>query len=152
MPNQRTAKIFIISLLVCNLFVGITINAAESDASGYMNDPFSKPGIMSPYTLPEAWPVYLDRNPHNLSPQNSRTRLIVLGTGMPLPNPYRFGPSFAVVAKNYPYLVDAGEGIWRALAKAALINGDEVTRALAPEKLKYLFVTHLHEDHTVGIP
>lgn len=53
---------------------------------------------------------------------------------------------------NQPYLVDAGEGIWRALAKAALIHGDEINNALAPVKLNYLFVTHLHEDHTVGIP
>jgi ribonuclease Z len=46
----------------------------------------------------------------------------------------------------------SGEGIWRSIAKAAMINGDELTRGLSPEKLRYLFITHLHEDHTVGIP
>lgn len=152
MNNQRTANNFIVSLLVCGLLAGITVNAAESDASGYLNDPFTRPGIITPYTLPEAWPIHLDRNPHNLSPQDANTRLVVLGTGMPLPNPYRSGPAYAVVANNQPYLVDAGEGIWRSLAKAALIHGDEINNALAPVKLNYLFVTHLHEDHTVGIP
>ena len=152
MHNQRTAKNFIVSLLVCGLLAGATVNAAESDASGYLNDPFTRPGIITPYTLPEAWPVHLDRNPHDLSPHNASIRLVVLGTGMPLPNPYRSGPAYAVVANNQPYLVDAGEGIWRALAKAALIHGDEINMALAPVKLTLLFVTHLHEDHTVGIP
>ena len=110
MYNQRGA-VFIIPFLVCGLFACITVNAEESDASGYLNDPFTRPGIITPYTLPEAWPVHLDRNPHNLSPQDANTRLVVLGTGMPLPNPYRSGPAYAVVANDQPYLVDAGEGI-----------------------------------------
>jgi len=152
MNNQRTTKKFIVPLLVCGLLAGNTVNAAESDASGYLNDPFTKPGIITTYTLPESWPVHLDRNPRDISPGNAGTRLVVLGTGMPSPNPYRFGPAYAVVANNQPYLVDAGEGIWRALAKAALIHGDDINMALAPVKLNYLFVTHLHEDHTVGIP
>lgn len=152
MRNQSTTKNFIVSLLICGVVAGINVDAVDSDTSGYLNDPFTRPGIITPYTLPEAWPVHLDRNPHDLSPSGARTRLVVLGTGMPLPNPYRSGPAYAVVANDQPYLVDAGEGIWRALAKAALIHGDDINRALAPVKLNYLFVTHLHEDHTVGIP
>ena len=152
MNNRRRANNFIVPLLVCGLLAGISVNAAESDASGYLNDPFTRPGIITTYTLPESWPVHLDRNPRDISPGNAGTRLVVLGTGMPSPNPYRSGPAYAVVANNQPYLVDAGEGIWRALAKAALIHGDDINMALAPVKLNYLFVTHLHEDHTVGIP
>ena len=76
----------------------------------------------------------------------------MLGTGMPSPNPYRSGPSYALIINDSPYLIDAGEGIWRSIAKAALINGDEFTQGLSPHKLKYLFLTHLHQDHTVGIP
>ena len=152
MHNQYSASSLIFSLLFFGLPAAITLAWAESDVSGYANDPFTRPGIITPYTLPEAWPVHLDRNPHNLSPQDANTRLVVLGTGMPLPNPYRSGPAYAVVANNQPYLVDAGEGIWRSLARAALIHGDEINMALAPVKLNYLFVTHLHEDHTVGIP
>ena len=71
---------------------------------------------------------------------------------MPLPNPYRAGPGYAMVINGQPYLVDAGEGIWRSIARAALVNGDEYVEGLAPIKLRHLFVTHLHEDHTVGIP
>lgn len=120
--------------------------------SKYNNDPFTKPGIITALTLPDSWPINIHRNPHNLSPNNTTTKLVVLGTGMPLPNPYRSGPGYALVVNGYPYLIDAGEGIWRSIARAALVNGDEFTLGLSPEKLKHLFVTHLHEDHTVGIP
>ena len=152
MHNRFLIKPFIFPLLVAGLVAAMTVTKAETEVSGYVNDPFTRPGIITPYTLPEAWPVHLDRNPQDRSPENADTRLVVLGTGMPMPNPYRSGPAYAVVAGNQPYLVDAGEGIWRALAKAALIHGDDINVALAPEKLNYLFVTHLHEDHTVGIP
>ena len=126
--------------------------AADQDSSRYDNDPFVKPGIITPLTLPDSWPTNIHRNPHNRSPANTRTRLVTLGTGTPSPNPYRAGPSYALIVNDRPYLIDAGEGIWRSIAKAALINGDEFTRAFSPEKLKYLFLTHLHQDHTVGIP
>ena len=152
MYKQRIAKLFTISSLVCIPFFGNSAGAGERDASGYLNDPFTRPGIITPYTLPEAWPVHLDRNPLDRSPENTGTRMVVLGTGLPQPNPYRSGPAYVVVANNQPYLVDAGEGIWRSLARAVLIHGDEMNMALAPIKLNYLFVTHLHEDHTVGIP
>lgn len=130
--------------------VGFAANAQES--SRYNNDPFVKPGIITPLTLPDSWPTNIHRDPHNLSPADTDTKLVVLGTGMPLPNPYRSGPGYALIVNGYPYLVDAGEGIWRSIARAALVNGDEFTRGLSPDKLKHLFITHLHEDHTVGIP
>lgn len=125
---------------------------ANEEGSGYANDPFIRPTLITPLTLPDAWPTNIPRNPHNLSAEGAKSKLVVLGTGMPLPNPYRSGPGYAVVANGYPYLVDAGEGIWRSVARAALVNGDEFVEALAPHKLKHLFITHLHEDHTVGIP
>ena len=151
--QHSSTGLIVFSSFACTLLAVLIVTAtADDNASGYLNDPFTRPGIITPYTLPEAWPVHFDRNPHNLSPEDADTRLVVLGTGLPNANPYRFGPAYAVVANDQPYLVDAGEGIWRALAKAALINGDEINQALAPIKLNYLFVTHLHEDHTVGIP
>ena len=76
-------------------------------------------------------------------------RVVVLGTGTPNADPDRWGPAVAVVAGGRAYLVDAGAGVVRRAAAAAR---DHEIAALAPEGLDRLFVTHLHSDHTVGLP
>ncbi len=152
MTNITSKKVLLPGTFLLSFFYVCCAYADGESQASYMNDPFVQPGTVTPLTLPEAWPIHFDRNPLNRSPSDVKTKLIVLGTGLPNANPYRNGPGYAVVVNNRPYLVDAGEGIWRSIAKAALINGDWATQALSPHKLKYLFVTHLHEDHTVGIP
>lgn len=79
----------------------------------------------------------------------SQTRLVILGTGTPNADPDRSGPALAVVAGGRAYLVDAGPGIVRRAAAASARHGIE---ALAPSGLNRLFLTHLHSDHTVGLP
>ena len=54
----------------------------------------------------------------------------------------------AIVVNDTAYLVDCGPGIVRRAA-AAEKNG---ISALATTKLKTVFITHLHSDHTVGYP
>lgn len=76
------------------------------------------------------------------------TRLVVLGTGTPNPDPDRSGPALAVVANGTAYLVDAGPGIVRRAAQAER-NG---IGALEASRLGIAFLTHLHSDHTVGLP
>jgi ribonuclease BN (tRNA processing enzyme) len=68
--------------------------------------------------------------------------VITLGTGTPVPNPERSGPATAVVVGGRVFLFDAGPGVMRRVAAAGLpIDG--VTAA---------FITHLHSDHTLGLP
>ena len=68
--------------------------------------------------------------------------IITLGTGTPVPNPERSGPATAVVVGRRVFLFDAGPGVMRRVAAAGLpIDG--VTAA---------FITHLHSDHTLGLP
>jgi len=129
-----------------------TLEPAEEPLSGYNDDPFVEPRILSPFNRPDAWPTNFRRDPHDLSPPDTQTKIITLGTGMPSPNPYRAGPSHALLVNGSPYLIDVGEGIWRSIARAVLINGDDIAAAFSPEKLRLLFVTHLHQDHTVGLP
>lgn len=74
--------------------------------------------------------------------------VVFLGTGTPGPTPNRQGPSLAVVAGGKAYLADVGVGVVRQ-ANAAYTNG---VRALDPRKLDIAFVTHLHSDHTLGLP
>ncbi|MCZ7546803.1 MAG: MBL fold metallo-hydrolase [Anaerolineae bacterium] len=76
------------------------------------------------------------------------TKIVLLGTGTPITDPDRSGPSVAVVVGDMPYLVDLGPGVVRR-ASAAHQAG---VRGLAVEKLKRAFITHLHSDHTVGYP
>lgn len=80
--------------------------------------------------------------------QDPSTQLVILGTGTPIADPDRFGPSVAVVVGEESWLVDAGAGVVRR-ATAAARNG---IPALAASNLKRVFLTHLHTDHTVGLP
>jgi len=90
--------------------------------------------------------------PRNLAPAGVRTLVVVLGSGGVTPNPYRRGPGAAVIVKDTTYVIDAGEGIWRGLAWAAKSHPELVGEHLDPRRLTRLFLTHLHSDHTVGLP
>src|ERR1700730_12262997 len=74
--------------------------------------------------------------------------IVILGSGYPTPDPDRQGPSLAIVANGKAYLVDAGTGIVRQ-ANAVFLRG---TPALRPVELDIAFLTHLHSDHTLGLP
>src|SRR5512145_2489655 len=81
--------------------------------------------------------------------QATKTRVVLLGTGTPAIDPDRSGPATAIVVNDTPYLVDFGAGVVRR-AKSALV--DRGIAGLDPLKLRVVFVTHLHSDHTVGYP
>ncbi len=70
------------------------------------------------------------------------THLIILGSGTPIPEPERFGPAYAVTYGTRVFLFDAGAGVMRRVAAAGLpIDG-----------FTAVFLTHLHSDHTIGLP
>lgn len=75
-------------------------------------------------------------------PTGDSTVIITLGTGTPVPNPARDGPATAVVVGSRVFLFDAGPGVMRKMAAAGLPI-DRVTAG---------FITHLHSDHTLGLP
>ncbi|UCG84769.1 MAG: MBL fold metallo-hydrolase, partial [Gemmatimonadota bacterium] len=76
------------------------------------------------------------------------THLVLLGTGTPNADPDRSGPAVAVVVNGTPYLVDAGPGVVRRAAAAR----DKGISGLRPSNLGHVFLTHLHSDHTLGLP
>ncbi len=119
-----------------------------------MNVPFVRPdNFKTPYTAASNWPIFENRGPVDRSPADKPSKVLVLGSGDPMPNPFRFGPAMAVIVNDYPYFVDCGEGWWRALGKAALSQDAlDLPSIFRLTNLKYMFLTHLHEDHTVGLP
>jgi ribonuclease BN (tRNA processing enzyme) len=70
--------------------------------------------------------------------------VILLGTGMPFPNHAAQGPATAVTVGSRLFLFDAGPGVERQMEAAGLpVRRGPVTAA---------FLTHLHSDHTLGLP
>ena len=74
-------------------------------------------------------------------------KVIILGSGTPIPDPSRSGPCVAVIINGQAYLFDAGTGVVRQAEAAAEKFG---MGALEASHLTRLFVTHLHSDHTLG--
>ncbi len=72
---------------------------------------------------------------------DSDFKVTLLGTGTPIPNKDRFGPSTLVEAGDLKLLFDAGRGVPIRLQQIKLPSG----------KLSALFLTHYHSDHTAGI-
>lgn len=72
---------------------------------------------------------------------DSDFKVTLLGTGTPIPNKDRFGPSTLVEAGDLKLLFDAGRGVPIRLQQINLPSG----------KLSALFLTHYHSDHTSGI-
>src|SRR4051794_3579784 len=68
--------------------------------------------------------------------------VIVLGTGYPRPDPVHAGPSTVIVAGSKWFLVDAGRGTTMRIAATDLKYED----------MRGVFLTHLHSDHTGGLP
>jgi len=82
------------------------------------------------------------------TPAESRTQVVLLGTGTPNADPDKWGPAVAVVVDGRSYLVDAGVGVVRRAAAMAAKG----VQGLEPEDLQRVFITHLHSDHTLGLP
>ncbi len=76
-------------------------------------------------------------------------RVVMLGSGTPIPDPASSGPAVAVVVNGQAYLFDAGAGVVRRAEEAA--EKHRIGELQAP-LLTRLFLTHLHSDHTLGFP
>jgi ribonuclease BN (tRNA processing enzyme) len=81
---------------------------------------------------------------------NGTTRVVMLGTGTPRPDPSRSGPATAIVVNDTPYLIDFGPGVIRRAA-AAYQKGI-IALGAGAANLTTAFLTHLHSDHTMGYP
>ncbi len=68
-------------------------------------------------------------------------KIVFLGTSGSAPTKERNLPSVAIEYEGRVYLFDCGEGTQRQL----LMN------SISPQKVKAVFITHMHGDHVIGI-
>jgi ribonuclease Z len=69
-------------------------------------------------------------------------KVTLLGTGVPIPRPDRFGPATLIEAGDQKLLIDAGRGAAIRLYQLNIPLG----------RIDALLLTHYHSDHTSGIP
>ena len=78
----------------------------------------------------------------------SSTQVVILGSGTPNAEADRVSAGVAIAVDDQPYLVDCGHGIVQRAVEARAAN----KIPWSTTDLTRLFVTHLHADHTVGLP
>ena len=79
------------------------------------------------------------------------TKVVMLGTGNPNPDPEHSGCSVAIIVNNTPYIIDFGPGLIRKAAAMSPRYGGKI-KGLDVKNIKTAFLTHLHSDHTTGYP
>mgnify|MGYP006277258377 CR=1 FL=1 len=75
-------------------------------------------------------------------------KVVLLGTGTPNAEPTRAGPATAVTVDGLRLIFDCGPGVVRQAARAY----DAGVEEMDPAGLSHLLVSHLHSDHTAGLP
>ena len=78
------------------------------------------------------------------------TKLLILGSGTPNPDPERSGSAYAIVTNGQSYLVDFGPGVIRRASAFSPSWGGEF-ESMEIQNLNYAFLTHLHSDHSAGL-
>ncbi|HLZ71836.1 MAG TPA: MBL fold metallo-hydrolase [Dehalococcoidia bacterium] len=76
-------------------------------------------------------------------------KLTLLGTGAPLPDPARRGPSQVIESGGELLLIDCGSGVAQRLVEAGY-GRSRGGRVQPP--LRRIAITHLHSDHVTGLP
>ena len=80
----------------------------------------------------------------------SDTRLIILGSGTPNPDPERSGSAYAVIANDKAYLFDFGPGVVRRISSMSETWGGQFEQ-MELKNITVAFLTHIHSDHSSGL-
>ena len=77
----------------------------------------------------------------------SETKLIILGSGTPNPDPERYGSGYAIIVNESAYFVDFGPGIVRRISAMSSSWGGKFS-SMELENINIAFLTHIHSDHS----
>jgi len=94
---------------------------------------------MAPKMFERAVAKRITANP--LAELEDGLHVILIGTGSPLADPSRVGPSTAIVAGGKLYIIDSGGGAVRKMGELGV----------APARVEAAFLTHFHSDHIDGL-
>jgi len=129
-----------LTLVCCTRAILVSVLAClvltACDRADKQRIPFAK-------TVPSA--IVELRDGPSLEELQQKTRVVVLGTGTPIPDAHRAGPSIAVIHKGQAYLFDVGAG---AVRNAITARYKYDIPSLYPLQITGVFFTHLHSDHT----
>ena len=78
-----------------------------------------------------------------LSPGHAQ--ILILGTGTPVIDAAHSGNSIGILVRGALYIFDAGPGVERRMLEA-------VAKGTKIDTIPAVFITHLHSDHTLGLP
>jgi ribonuclease BN (tRNA processing enzyme) len=79
------------------------------------------------------------------SPPARHAQIIILGTGSPNIDATHSGTSIGILVAGSLYIFDAGPGVERRMLEA-------VAKGTKIDTIPAVFITHLHSDHTLGLP
>jgi ribonuclease Z len=74
-----------------------------------------------------------------------RAQVLILGTGTPVIDAAHSGNSIGILVNGALYIFDAGPGVERRMLEA-------VAKGTKIDTIPAVFITHLHSDHTLGLP
>ncbi len=91
-----------------------------------------------------AWSLFAQAPPLR-SPAAGHSQILILGTGTPVIDAAHSGNSIGILVGGSLYIFDAGPGVERRMLEA-------VARGTKIDTIPAVFITHLHSDHTLGLP
>lgn len=96
------------------------------------------------FHLSAAPPLVAQVSPVPPSPAR-HAQILILGTGTPIIDAAHSGNSIGILVGGSLYIFDAGPGVERRMLEA-------VARGTKIDTIPAVFITHLHSDHTLGLP